>query len=147
MRWGATSLGTPGLALVVACLLAASGITATASSHRGRSLFRGQEALKGRVRGHSSDLPPETVRCRNCHVVGTQPQPAERALGPRLDRTLLLEPRPRRGGPPSSYAGATFCELLRTGADPAHVVIAREMPVYDVDDAQCLSLWQFLTER
>jgi hypothetical protein len=34
--------------------------------------------------------------------------------------------------------------LLRTGIDPAYVLVAREMPVFDVDDAQCEGLWRFL---
>jgi hypothetical protein len=41
----------------------------------------------------------------------------------------------------------SFCKLLRTGVDPASIVIAREMPVYTLNEAQCGSLWTFLIER
>jgi hypothetical protein len=112
---------------------------------RGRALFVGREALRGKLRHHAEGLPAEVIACGNCHGAqrGEGPK-ASRA--PRLDRALLLEPRERRGGPPSAYSAASFCKLLRTGIDPAHVMIAREMPVYTVDDAQCRSLWQFLTD-
>jgi hypothetical protein len=126
-------------------LLVAVPSVAGSVSERGRALFVGREALSGKLRHHRSPLPAEVVACRNCHALGPDAAPRA-ARGPRLDRALLLEQRPRRGGPPSAYAEASFCKLLRTGIDPAHVMIAREMPVYRADDAQCLSLWQFLTE-
>lgn len=113
-------------------------------SARGHALFVGREALSGKLRHHRSALPADVVACRNCHALGPEAAAAG-ARAPRLDRALLLEARARRGGPPSTYAEASFCKLLRTGIDPAHVLIAREMPVYAADDGQCRSLWQFLT--
>lgn len=113
---------------------------------RGEGMFIGRESLKGRIREHQTVLPPEVVRCGNCHAAEKQagiPAP----LAPRIDRTLLLLERQRRGGPPSAYDPQSLCKLLRTGIDPAYILIAREMPIYDVDDAQCASLWRFLTER
>ena len=115
------------------------------SGNRGEALFRGREPLDGTIRGHQSRLPAEVVRCHNCHARGKD-QVAKGTSAPRIDRSLLLESRPRRGGPPSSYDEPAFCKLLRTGVDPAFVLIAREMPVYDVTDAQCAHLWRFLTE-
>jgi hypothetical protein len=126
-------------------MMASSGSTAT-WWQRGRALFLGREALKARIRGHESDLPAETVRCHNCHVTGGQPQP-DGALAPRLDRALLLDVRSRRNGPPSFYGRESFCKLLRTGVDPVYILIAREMPTYNLDDAQCVSLWKFLTDE
>jgi hypothetical protein len=126
-------------------LLTASALGSNALL-RGRALFRGQKPLEGRIRDHRDGLPPETVRCRNCHVVAGQPLP-ERAIAPRLDRSLLLSTRSRRGGPPSAYGPESFCKLLRTGVDPVYILIARSMPIYDVDDSQCRSLWLFLVER
>lgn len=114
------------------------------SGSRGEALFRGQEPLDGTIRGHQSRLPAEVVRCHNCHAQGKHSL-AKGAIAPRIDRSLLLVPRPRRGGPPSSYDEQTFCKLLRTGIDPAFVLIAREMPVYDITDAQCAELWRFVT--
>jgi len=116
---------------------------APASPARGRALFTGGEPLTGRVRDHGANLPPAVVVCQGCHRTGsageTTPRPA-----PDLERGLLLQARVRRGGPPSAYNRAAFCKLLRTGIDPAYVLVAREMPIFELDDAQCESLWQFL---
>jgi hypothetical protein len=113
---------------------------------RGEAMFFGEQPLKGTIREHQGMLPPEVVKCTNCHTAGKQPG-AEAGVAPRIDRSLLLVERQRRGGPPSSYGAESFCRLLRTGIDPAHILIAREMPVYAVDDAQCAGLWRFLTEQ
>jgi hypothetical protein len=110
----------------------------------GEALYAGQEPLRGKIRGHRDLLPPEVVVCKNCHSPeqkGNLPAPA-----PRIDRAWLVEPRERRGGPASSYDLGAFCKVLRTGIDPAYVLIARIMPTYEIDDRQCASLWAFLTE-
>ncbi len=91
-------------------------------------------------------LPPEAVRCTNCH----QTNNANRLMkvpAPRITEHLLLETQSRRGGPPSHYTQPAFCHLLRTGADPANVLIAREMPVYKITDADCASLWEFFLAK
>jgi hypothetical protein len=111
---------------------------------RGRALFTGREPLAGRVRDHRSNLPVAVVVCRGCHGAGVVAPGAPPPPAPAVDRALLLELRPRRGGPPSAYDLPSFCRLLRTGVDPAYVLVAREMPVFDVDDARCESLWRFL---
>jgi len=115
-------------------------------ARQGSALFEGREKLRGKIRGHDDWLPPEAVRCANCHQANRQ-QSLSRTAPPRLDRSLLLDSRQRRGGPPSRYDQASFCRLLRTGADPAYILIAREMPVYEMDDRQCASLWTFLLEQ
>jgi hypothetical protein len=112
---------------------------------RGEGMFIGRESLKGKIREHQTVLPPEVVRCGNCHAAEKQVG-IPSTLAPRIDRALLLSARQRRGGPPSAYDAQSLCKLLRTGIDPAYILIAREMPIYDVDDAQCASLWRFLTE-
>ena len=122
-----------------------AGGIANSAVERGRDLFVGREPLTGKLRHHRNDLPAEVVACANCHSLGREA--ARGARAPRLERALLLQARPRRGGPPSAYDERSFCKLLRTGIDPAHVLIAREMPVYRTDDAQCQSLWRFLTQR
>lgn len=129
------------LAIIFGVTLAAGQLSD--GSRRGGALFNGKETLQGSIRGHDHPLSAEVVRCVNCHG------PSKRALvsrlaSPRIDRPLLLEPRQRRGGPPSRYDEASFCKLLRTGADPAYILIAREMPIYQVDEGQCASLWSFL---
>jgi hypothetical protein len=134
--------GRAPLGLLLASVSLLTGCSAVPHVSRGEALFSGQEAVKGRVRGHRSDLPPEVVSCRNCHA--TQQTRLTTSAAPHLDRSLLLTPRERRGGPPSAYDADTFCKLLRTGVDPVYILIAREMPVYAVDDAQCETLWHFL---
>jgi hypothetical protein len=126
---------------VTAILL--SGRLAEETGERGDSLFHGREKMNGKIRGHNDTLPPETVRCANCHEAADKSR-LSRVAAPRLDRSVLLALRPRRGGPPSRYDRPAFCKLLRTGIDPVNIVIAREMPVYEVAEAQCASLWTFL---
>jgi hypothetical protein len=115
-------------------------------ARQGHALFQGKVKLAGRIRGHDDFLPPEAVRCANCHNWNRQPG-LSRIAPPQLDRSLLLDVRQRRGGPPSRYDQAAFCRLLKTGADPVYVLISREMPVYEVNDEQCASLWIFLLEQ
>jgi len=131
------------LLFLSASFAAALLLAQSSEIRRGDALFHGNESLTGRVRGHDETLPPDAVRCANCHdaVNGGR---LTRVAAPHLDRSLLLEPKQRRGGPPSRYDQSAFCKLLRTGVDPASVVVAREMPVYDVDETACVSLWSFL---
>jgi hypothetical protein len=111
---------------------------------RGRALFNGQADLHGRIRTHAADLPPQVVRCANCHAAGAGPD-VPRSLAPRLTHDLLLAPRARRGGPPSHYDRNRFCRLLRDGQDAASMLISVEMPQYTIDDAACWALWRFVT--
>ncbi len=119
---------------------------AKATAERGARLFNGEEALSGRIRGHGETLPPEAVRCVNCHGADANAG-LGRAAAPRIDEARLVEFHQRRGGPPSRYDEATFCKLLRTGVDPAQILVARSMPTYELDADQCGSLWSFLTGK
>lgn len=110
---------------------------------QGESLFTGRRPLQGKLRGHQTRLPPEVVVCAHCHVQ-TVPD-AGAAAAPLIDRALLLEQRQRRGGPPSAYDVSSFCKMLRSGVDPAYVLVNRVMPVYELSDAACASLWDYLT--
>lgn len=131
---------TPGAATAPA----ASAPAAQDALRPGQQLFYGEVDLHGRIRTHVVDLPPQVVRCGNCHAVRDGPD-VPRSLAPRLTRNLLLEPLARRGGPPSRYDFARFCALLRSGLDPAYVLISVEMPVYNIDDDGCRALWGFVT--
>lgn len=122
-----------------------ASVARSAPADPGAALFAGQAPLRARIRGHRGRLPPYVVKCSNCHLTGNQPV-VPGAIAPRLDRALLLDDRPRRGGPPSAYDEPKFCRLLRTGVDPAFILVAREMPVYELRDAQCSRLWRFLTK-
>jgi hypothetical protein len=112
----------------------------------GHDLFTGKADLHGRMSTHPDDLPPDVIRCSNCHAAGTGPD-VPRSNAPRLTRDFLLVPRSRRGGPPSRYSPAAFCTVLRKGVDPAYIVINVEMPRYTIDDSQCTAIWRFLTEE
>ena len=116
------------------------------SRKRGEALFLGKEALLGRLAGDIAVIPPELGRCANCHApsaTGQSGSPADL----RLDRSTLLALKKRRGALPSAYTRDAFCRVVRSGVDPAFVVVAREMPRYALDEAQCSSLWSYLTDR
>ena len=116
-----------------------------ASAAAGRRMFDGDASLQGAIVGHPEALPPRLVACANCHGGGAVGLAAA-SFGPRLDGTRLTEMRGRRGGPPSAFSPASFCRMLRTGVDPASILITRQMPRYTLDDNQCLGLWHYLTE-
>jgi hypothetical protein len=117
------------------------------SSSPGRGLFFGETPLHGIISGHNLPLPPKMVSCANCHLQGWLPASGVSNSAPRLDRSSLTEFRRRRGGPLSQFTPATFCRLLRTGVDPAYILITRRMPRYTIEDRQCLYLWQYLMEQ
>ena len=109
-------------------------------------MFFGETPLLGTLVGHQRPLPPEMVGCANCHSEGSG-SISTRSFAPRLNRAGMIAPRGRRGGPPSRFSAVSFCRLLRTGVDPAYIVINRQMPRYMLDDGQCLDLWQYLMEE
>jgi hypothetical protein len=120
----------------------ATAQTPAESSARGERLFIGQEPLKGAIVGHDHALPAFASKCVNCHDLAA----SEKAnYGSKLIPAALLEAAARRGGPPSRYEPGSFCRLLRTGIDPAHILILRAMPRYEIDHAQCLAIWNYLT--
>ena len=135
-----------GVALMAALLSGAQASDAALSL--GRQLYRGEVALSGTINGHAQPLPPIATRCTNCHSRDSAAQAASGAasFAPLLTRERLLGPIARRGGPPSRYDEASFCRLLRTGIDPAIMLIPRQMPRYAIDDAQCKALWGWLID-
>ncbi len=136
------SLAATILLLAGTALAVAAGVV---SAQPGESLYRGRSPLSGKIRGHDDPLPPEAIVCANCHNAKANTRlPGTPA--PQLSSDFLQKARQRHGGPPSSYTLDSFCRLLRTGADPGYVLIAREMPVYELDDQQCASLWTYLVD-
>lgn len=120
-----------------------------AQAARGARLFDGSEPLVATLSGHTTPLPPDTARCIQCHTgptTTTSTTSAQPLPGPVLDRRHLRDALPRRGGPPIAYELATFCRAVRSGVDPASVVLPRTMPRFDIDDARCEALWRYLTE-
>lgn len=117
-----------------------------ASVARGARLFDGSEPLAGTLSGHGAPLPAAATRCTQCHTGPGASATAASSFAPPLDRRRLREAHTRRGGPPVAYEQASFCRTLRTGVDPAHIVLPRAMPRFDADDAQCAALWDYLTQ-
>jgi hypothetical protein len=136
---------------LAAALIVLGSCTAAAADDaaRGHQLFLGDVPLAARIVGQDFALPQQASRCINCHgpgaaaagAAGAGAQPA----APPLSAATLGQPTRRRGGPPSRYDAATLCVLLRSGVDPAHVMIQRTMPRYDITDADCAALWRYLT--
>lgn len=147
----------PGLVCLLAVALQACAERDDARAARGQALFAGQVALTARLVGHDQPLPSLATRCVNCHGAAADGAAAARAaanLGgagplartaPRLDRASLTQMQSRRGGPASAYDAGALCRLLRSGVDPAQVLLPAVMPRYDISDAQCADLWTYLT--
>lgn len=133
------------------CLTTAAQGAEPGDADRGRLLYLGQSPLVARIAGQDFALPAHASRCANCHLPSASAANATTAadtqrVGPVLTPAMLTEPTRRRGGPPSRFDSATFCRLLRTGVDPAHVLIERTMPRYHISDTDCSSLWRHLSE-
>lgn len=131
---------------VAAAVWVAHGVTGPEA--RGARLFDGREPLSATLAGHATPLPAQTARCSQCHAgpvtpIATNSWPA--LPGPPLDSQHLRAALSRRGGPPVAYDLAAFCRTLREGIDPAHVMLPRTMPRFDIDDTRCEALWTHLT--
>lgn len=148
----AMRLGCAALALLLPVLPAAAAPTAPTAPiapiapestlrAQGEALWRGERPLAGQIAGHAQAMPAAALRCVNCHGGGPGAAPGG---APRLDAATLTRPLARRGGPPSAYDEQAFCRLLRTGIDPAAVLLPREMPRYRIDDRDCAALWRHL---
>jgi len=135
--------------LILACLLRpeAAGAPANADSSAlaGRGMFFGRGALQATILGHAEALPPRLAACSNCHLdeAGLS---SSTSFAPPLNRQWMTQLHGRRGGPPSLFSPTSFCRMLRTGVDPAYVLITRQMPHYTLSDDQCLGLWRYLME-
>ncbi len=142
-------LGRIAGALVVGCFLqtAAAGTSANpdSSASTGRRMFLGENPLQGAIVGHAEPLPARMVACANCHL-GKAGLGSDNPFGPSLDRPRMMQRIARRGGPPSVFTPTSFCRTLRTGVDPAYILITRQMPRYTLSDDQCLGLWRYLME-
>lgn len=136
--------------LALLALATAASADGGASAAHGSKLFEGDLALPARIVGQDFALPATASRCINCHGparsdAASSPATAQR-IGPALTRSTLTDAVRRRGGPPSRYDAGSLCTMLRTGVDPAHVIILRTMPRYDITDADCRALWLYLTD-
>lgn len=140
-------VGWGGLALT----LARANGTANNGVVSGERIFKGDAPVVAHVSGYGKPLTTEASRCANCHEIGDEggrrraESSATEPIGPALSVEALTREAARRGGPPSSFDEASFCRLLTTGVDPAHIVVPRAMPRYDISESQCRDLWQYLT--
>lgn len=161
--------GAPTRGLVLAALLTAAGAASAIGgaaptepdcTEDGRRLLDGRTGLKARIAGQDFHLPTQASRCGNCHgstpAAAATPTNSSLSIGPAgpavrpapvLDAALFRNRQARRGGPPSSYDSVSFCRLLRTGIDPASVMVGREMPRFDISAEDCASLWACLGAR
>lgn len=121
---------------------------------RGQALYEGRVRQEGQpvgaavLRGHTQALPQVAARCVNCHEPAREPDTGRWIrFGPPLDRESLALPLRRRGGPPSSYDASTLCLTLRTGVDPAQIVLQQAMPRFGFSDDDCQALWRYLSTR
>jgi len=135
--------------LLVAAAWGAMACSESRSQAMGRKLFEGQLPLVARLAGDDMLLPPEASRCANCHLLAAAGGPADASgtatFGPPLTAVGLAQPQRRRGGPRSRYSVETFCTVLRSGVDPAHILVERAMPRYQIDNEGCQALWRHLT--
>jgi protein SCO1/2 len=111
--------------------------------HPGAQLYLTKSNFRATVDGEP--IAPHAARCANCHGPNRTGRTEGEILAPALLPATLLTPQPRRGGPPSAYSEAAFCQLLQTGRDPAGVHLSSVMPRYQLDPRACHLLWQFLT--
>jgi hypothetical protein len=110
------------------------------SARRGEQLFDGDEPIKGMLPGHDEALPAFASKCINCHRTTSGPADSSQIV---LTRSALLFAAPRRGGPPSRYGlvVACFCAMESIQRKSSSCI---PMPRYDLDDAQCLDLWNYV---
>ncbi len=151
------------LALLAGACVALDEVDARRELAQGARAFDGRAPLVARIDGHASPLPGTAAACANCHLPAARPAGTPQAsggpdasvasgsagasptFGPILDREGLTARVARRGGPPSRFDERAFCRLLRTGEDPAGVLLPRAMPRYEIDDEDCRRLWRHVT--
>lgn len=151
----ARSRGSQGGWTKVAGLVAGAVLLATTAAVilnfdrvKGWAVYHGYVGLTGRLEGHTVDLPAHAVRCANCHEPGVAPDGTAGGvpIAP-LEATTLPVALSRRGGPPTTYDEASFCETLTSGFDPADILLERTMPRFSIDPANCSALWAYLSTR
>lgn len=131
--------------------LVCGSVAAAPAAEQGRQLFEGSAPLIGKVRGHSTALPLDALRCSNCHLTSPTSRPGAasrptQTFGPVLTPGHLLQPVSRRGAPPTRYDLPAFCRLLGSGIDPGEVLLSRSMPLYEFSASECEALWRYLTQ-
>ena len=139
--------------IVVACLAlllighagaAADRAGPARDAERGKRIFHGHDAVQGTVQQNGTALPALASKCINCHSVHV-PSGAWAGTPQYLTASTMSRKVSRRGGPAYFYDQPTFCHTVRTGVDPAGIVLESKMPRYKISDTQCADLWIFLS--
>ena len=134
-------------AMALVCLYCAfassSAGTYIERTQQGERMFLRGEGLRAHVSGHTTILSPSQSACIHCHSLN-RPMSVEARGAPALHGRALTDAMPRRGGPAMAYDVNSFCTTLATGIDPAHIVLKKEMPIFEVDKSRCQALWQYL---
>ena len=110
----------------------------------GESIYRGGKSIKARMAGSEDNLAPAATRCANCHGANGRGVAEAGVSGADIRGATLKNREPRRGGPPAAYTLESFRAALRSGHDPAGVVLARAMPRYEISGSDSAALWGFL---
>lgn len=124
--------------------VAASPAPPPPAPERGKRIFHGLDVLQATVQKNGTALPAHASKCINCHSAQT-PGGAWPGTSQYLSATTMSRRISRRGGPAYAYDRPTFCHTVRTGVDPAGIVLESKMPRYEMSDAQCADLWFFLS--
>jgi hypothetical protein len=135
------------LAKILLLALALGGSAAAQDSELGLALYEGKVGIAATLRGHAQPLPSGLSRCISCHEPSREPTQGQAIFAMRLDKKSLTEASKRRGGPPTRYERASFCRTLRTGIDPAEVLLHKSMPLFVLSEEQCTALWDHLSQR
>lgn len=112
----------------------------------GEKLYLGRAELHATLGTGKDELSPEAATCANCHGHDGRGVAESGVRGSDIRYSSLTKTIGRRGGPPSRYTAATFCDVLRLGHDAAGVVLSRAMPRYRVSSTECGALWAYLSE-
>lgn len=123
-------------------LTARPAATPVAGPLSGEHLYYGGQPLPARIGRDAIDA--KAARCASCHgAARTGAKEGVTVVSP-LRSADLTDARPRRGGPASAYTAESFCNALRTGVDPAGIMLSQVMPRYEVSVSACTVLWEYL---
>ena len=111
----------------------------------GEAIYERAQAVVAKVNGET--VMAGAARCANCHGDLGEGRREGVLVAVPLQRSALMQSHSRRGGPASAYGRASFCRSLRSGVDPAGVVLDTAMPRYDLSDQSRASFWNFVIGR
>lgn len=111
---------------------------------KARDYYSGPARMRARLDGIDALLEPSSVRCSNCHGVDAGGIPRGVIKGTNI-RSSSLGNRRSASGASWSYDASSFCTAVRKGIDGSGRILEPGMPRYDITDAQCQLLWNYVT--